>query len=159
MPDLLQGVRVLDFGRYIAGPFCSALLADLGAEVIKVEEPIAAERRNLPGGGIRFSPADTPPVGVYRDRNKKALSLNLRNPESVAILKELVKGADVVTENFSPGTMERLGISYEDLKEINPTIIYAAEILLTRKPCSSRYSSRISLQHSSIKKEETSFKR
>ncbi|MQG21348.1 MAG: CoA transferase [SAR202 cluster bacterium] len=124
--NALEGIRVLDLGTVIAGPYNTSHLADLGADVIKVEEHIAAERRNLPGGGIRFSPADTPPVGVYRDRNKKALSLNLRNPESVAILKELVKGADVVTENFSPGTMERLGISYEDLKEINPTIIYAS---------------------------------
>ena len=123
----LNGIRVVDLGTVIAGPFNTMQLADLGAEVIKIEEPGAAERRNLPGAGaIGYQSPDLVPVGSYRDRNKETMSLNLRNPKGLEILFQLIRTADVVTENFSPGTMDRLGIGYEVLKEINPKLVYAS---------------------------------
>lgn len=123
----LSGIRVVDLGTVIAGPYNTMQLADLGAEVIKIEEPGAAERRNLPGAGaIGYQSPDLVPVGSYRDRNKEAMSLNLHNPKGLEILFQLVRTADVVTENFSPGTMDRLGIGYEILKEINPKLVYAS---------------------------------
>ena len=123
----LNGIRVVDLGTVIAGPFNTMQLADLGAEVIKIEEPGAAERRNLPGAGaIGYQSPDLVPVGSYRDRNKETMSLNLRNPKGLEILFQLIRTADVVTENFSPGTMDRLGIGYEVLKELNPKLVYAS---------------------------------
>jgi CoA:oxalate CoA-transferase len=101
-------------------------LADLGAEVIKIEEPAAAERRNLPGGGLRYQPPDIIPVGSYRDRNKETMSLNLHRPKGLEVLLELVRKGNVVTENFSPGTMDRMGIGYEVLKAVNPRIVYVS---------------------------------
>jgi formyl-CoA transferase len=123
----LNGIRVVDLGTVIAGPYNTMQLADLGAEVIKIEEPGAADRRNLPGAGaIGYQSPDLVPVGSYRDRNKETMSLNLHNPKGLEILFQLVRTADVVTENFSPGTMDRLGIGYEVLKEINPKLVYAS---------------------------------
>ncbi|MBI4640947.1 MAG: CoA transferase [Candidatus Tectomicrobia bacterium] len=119
MPEALAHIRVIDLGTVIAMPYCTMFLADLGAEVIKIEEPSAALLR------VSLTPGSVP-VSQYRDRNKKSLTLNLKHPKGVAILKELVKKADVITENFSVGTMERLGISYAVLKELNPKIIYAS---------------------------------
>ena len=123
----LNGIRVVDLGTVIAGPYNTMQLADLGAEVIKIEEPGAAERRNLPGAGaIGYQSPDLVPVGSYRDRNKETMSLNLHNAKGLEILFQLIRTADVVTENFSPGTMDRLGIGYEILKEINPKLVYAS---------------------------------
>ncbi len=122
----LEGIRIIDLGTVIAGPFNTMQLADLGADVIKVEEPLAAERRNMPGGGILFQSSDLIPVGVYRDRNKEAISLNLKHPRGLEILLDLIRTSDAVTENFSPGTMDRMGIGYDVLKAINPKIVYAS---------------------------------
>ena len=118
----LSGVVVLDLTRVLAGPFCTMILSDLGAEVIKVE---------MPGKGD-----DSRYFGPFKNgeslyflslnREKKSISVNLKKEEGKRIIKELVKKADVLVENFRPGTMEKLGLGYDILKEINPRLIYAA---------------------------------
>jgi crotonobetainyl-CoA:carnitine CoA-transferase CaiB-like acyl-CoA transferase len=118
----LYGVRVLDLSRVLAGPFCSMLLGDMGAEVIKVEAP-----------GRGDDSRDYPPFlrgySAYfgnLNRNKRSVTLDLKQPEAKSLLLELVEVSDVVLENFKPGTMDKLGLSYEALKEANPRIIAAA---------------------------------
>ena len=112
---LLSGVRVLDLSRLLPGPFCSLYLAQLGAEVIKIEEPnggdYARESREL---------------FAQINRGKKSVTLDLRQAGDVAKFKELVATADVVLESFRPGVMDRLGCGYEELKRINPKLVYAA---------------------------------
>ena len=118
----LSNIRVLDLTRVLAGPYCTAMLADMGAEVIKIE---------IPGKGD-----DTRGMGPFKNgesmyyaninRNKYGVTLNLKSEEGKEIFKELVKKADVVVENYRPGVMDKLGLGYEILKEINPQIIYAA---------------------------------
>ncbi len=118
----LSGLKVLDLSRVLAGPFCGMLLADMGAETIKIE---------MPGRGddSRGYPPFVNEESAYFmsvNRNKKSMTLNLKSQEGKEIFKEMVKKADVVVENFRPGTMKRLGLDYEVLKEINPSIIYGA---------------------------------
>jgi formyl-CoA transferase len=115
----LQGIRVLELGTLLAGPFSGRLLGDFGAEVIKIEPPDKADPmrqwgKQKDGHGLWW------PI---QSRNKKSVTLNLRVKEGQEIFKELVKEADVVIENFRPGTMEKWGLSYEELSEINPGII------------------------------------
>jgi crotonobetainyl-CoA:carnitine CoA-transferase CaiB-like acyl-CoA transferase len=117
-----DGVKVLDLSRLLPGPFCSMLLADFGAEVIKVEDPKG-------GDYIRWWP---PLLGknsgfhVVLNRNKRSLTLNLKKPEGKELFKKLVEDADVVLEGFRPGVMDRLGLGYEVLQAINPQLIYCA---------------------------------
>lgn len=117
----LAGIRVLDLTQVQAGPMCTMLLAGLGAEVIKVERP---------GGelGRKYPPTkdDMNPYIAFLGRGKKGVTLNLKDPEGVEILKRLVAVSDVLVENFTPGTMEGLGIGYETLKGVNPRLIYAS---------------------------------
>lgn len=122
MKKPLAGVKVIDFTRVYSGPYCTMMLADLGAEVIKVE------RKGLGDDTHFFAPRKDGESGyfAYLNRNKKSLSLDLKAPESVEIVKELAKWADIVVENFSPGVVDRLGIGYEDLKKVNPKIIYGS---------------------------------
>lgn len=113
---LLKGVRVLDLSRLLPGPFCSLYLAQLGAEVVKIEEPgIGDYARNL-----------SPELFKLVNRGKKSVTLDLRQPEAVAQFKEMVKSADVVLESFRPGVMDKLGCGYETLRAINPKLIYAS---------------------------------
>jgi crotonobetainyl-CoA:carnitine CoA-transferase CaiB-like acyl-CoA transferase len=113
----LEGVRVVEFVHMVMGPTCGLILADLGAEVIKVEPmPGGDKTRNLSGGGSGFFPAF--------NRNKKSIMLDVKSPEGLAIAKQLVASADVVTENFRPGAMEKLGLGHEALKADNPSLIY-----------------------------------
>jgi crotonobetainyl-CoA:carnitine CoA-transferase CaiB-like acyl-CoA transferase len=108
-------------------PFCTMLLADLGARVIKVESrERGRERVSLGIKRSRHGAEERVPAAQYRERNKLAITLELKTPRGVALFKELVRHADVVTENFSVGTMERLGLGYEDLRAIRPDIIYAS---------------------------------
>lgn len=119
MSGILEGVRVIDLSRYIAGPFCGMLLADMGAEVIKVEKPGEGEINRQVGpwkDGVSL-------VFPTQNRNKKSLSLDLRNPEGMAILKRLIAESDVIVENFRAGTMAKMGLSYEEVKKIKPDII------------------------------------
>jgi crotonobetainyl-CoA:carnitine CoA-transferase CaiB-like acyl-CoA transferase len=118
----LLGVRVLDMSRVLAGPFCGMLLADLGADVIKLE---------MPGRGDdsrEFPPFKEGQSLYYTNlnRGKKSITLNLKHLEGKRLLLELVKKCDVLIENFSPGTMDKLGLGYEELQAANPRLVYAA---------------------------------
>ncbi|MBI4640737.1 MAG: CoA transferase [Candidatus Tectomicrobia bacterium] len=128
MEKALEGIRVIDLGQVIAMPYCTMLLADLGAEVIKVEERDQAALwlmfgpRRVEDGQVKVMPS----WYLYVNRNKKHMTLNLKTAKGLEILKELVKYGDVFIENFSVGTTKRLGIDYDSLKKINPKIIYAS---------------------------------
>ncbi len=123
MTSALHGVRIVDLTQHLAGPFCTMLLADMGAEVVKVEPPW--------GDASRSSPQYPTVEGqnayyMFVNRNKRSVVLDLKSEKGVEVLKELVRTSDVVVENFRPGVMERLGIGYEDLKKINAGIVYAS---------------------------------
>ena len=127
MEQALSDVTVIDLGQVIAMPFCTMLLADLGATVIKVESrERGRERVSLGVKRRRDGIEERVPAAQYRDRNKLGITLELKTPTGVELFKELVRRADVVTENFSVGTMERLGLGYDALKDVNPAIIYAS---------------------------------
>jgi CoA:oxalate CoA-transferase len=117
----LNGIRVLDLTHAHAGPICTLYMAAMGAEVIKVEPKWGEMTRMFPPLVKGQSP-----YFLFLGRGKKGVTLDLKNPEGNEMFKELVKKADVVMENFSPGTMDRLGLSYDVLKEINPKLIYAS---------------------------------
>ncbi len=122
MAGSLTGIRVLDLGRYIASPFCGMLLADLGAEVIRVERAGGADDRK----SSLLTPSGDTYLFVNQNRNKKGITLNFeRNEKAREILRELVKHTDVVIENFSPSAAEGIGVSYENFKKIKPDIIFA----------------------------------
>lgn len=118
--DALKHIKVLDLTRVRSGPTCVRQLADWGANVIKVELPEALEGGNQLGGKRHGSDFQN------LHRNKRAISLNLKDPDGVAVLKKLVESADVVVENFRPDVKTRLGIDYEALSAINPRIVYAS---------------------------------
>ena len=127
MEQALSDITVLDLGRVIAMPYCTMLLADLGARVIKVESREQGQERLAVGfKRVRNGVTERVPVAQYRERNKLAITLDLKHPQGIELFKALVQHADVVTENFSVGTMDRLGIGYEVLKEVNPRLIYAS---------------------------------
>ncbi len=119
---LLDGIRVLDFGRFIAGPYCAALLGDYGADVIRIER--------VEGGEDRFVPAvaDSGEGGMYlqMNRNKRCLTLDLASAPGRAIVQQLVRGADVVVANLPPATLRQLGLDYATLSQINPRIVLVA---------------------------------
>lgn len=116
----LSGIRILDLTHVLAGPFCTMMLADLGAEVIKIEIP---ERGDDARGYLPFVKSESA-YFMNINRNKKSIELNLKHLEGKKIFFELLKQADVVTENFKPGTMERLGLGYEELRKVNKKIVY-----------------------------------
>ena len=127
MDHALSDITVLDLGQVIAMPFCTMLLADLGARVIKVESrERGRERVSLGIKRRRHGVEERVPAAQYRERNKLGITLELKTPMGLELFKELVRHADVVTENFSVGTMERLGLAYEDLRRVKPDIIYAS---------------------------------
>jgi CoA:oxalate CoA-transferase len=127
MEQALDDVTVLDLGQVIAMPFCTMLLADLGARVIKVESrERGRERVSLGIKRVHGGVEERVPAAQYRERNKLAVTLELKTTQGVALFKELVAKADVVTENFSVGTMDRLGLGYEALRQVNPAVIYAS---------------------------------
>jgi crotonobetainyl-CoA:carnitine CoA-transferase CaiB-like acyl-CoA transferase len=127
MDQALDDVTVLDLGQVIAMPFCTMLLADLGARVIKVESrERGRERESLGIKRLRNGREERVAPAQYRERNKLAITLELKTAKGVELFKELVERADVVAENFSVGTMERLGLGYEELRRINPGLIYAS---------------------------------
>jgi crotonobetainyl-CoA:carnitine CoA-transferase CaiB-like acyl-CoA transferase len=122
MPGPLAGIRVIDLTAIVSGPFCTALLADQGADVIKVE-PLGI------GDPIRYTGSSRGGVsGTFAvlNRGKRSLALNLREPRGVSILKDLVRGADVFAQNFRPGAAERMGIGYETLGALEPELIYVS---------------------------------
>ena len=117
-PLPLAGVRVLEFVHMVMGPSCGLVLADLGAEVIKIEPPEGDNTRRLTGTGAGF-------WATY-NRNKKSLALDLKSAEGMEIVHKLVATADVFTENFRPGTMDQLGLGYAQVKALRPEIIYCS---------------------------------
>lgn len=121
--DLLAGVRVLSFNHYLAGPQAAQTLGDLGADVICVEPPGGAFQRNWAVAN-RFVGKDSV-NHISTGRNKRSIVVDLKSPDGVEMIRKLVKTSDVVMENFRPGTMEKLGLGYEALREINPGLIYA----------------------------------
>jgi formyl-CoA transferase len=116
----LSDLRVIELGTLLAGPFCGQLLGDMGAEVIKIEPPGQGDPLRVWGRQKAGEPSLWWPVVA---RNKKAITLNMREAEGQSILKELVKEADFLLENFRPGTMEKWGCGYEELSKINPRLI------------------------------------
>ena len=118
----LQGVKVIDFTQFEAGPSCTEALAWLGAEVVKIENP----NRGDPGRRLQPNKPDTDPYYFHMfNANKKSVAINLKSPEGLDLAKEMIRQADVMMENFAPGAIERMGLSYDVVKEINPGIIYA----------------------------------
>ena len=119
----LDGITVIDMSRYIAGPYCSMLLGDMGADVIKVERREKGEdARAL----IPFQTNGADKVSLYYtqyNKNKRSLTVDFRNPESIELLKKLIAKADVLVENFRPGTLDKMGLSKEVLQELNPSLV------------------------------------
>lgn len=122
-PGPLHGVRVLDLTRVVAGPYCSMFLGDLGAEVVKVEQPVAGD--DTRGWGPPFTGGESA-YFLSINRNKQSLTLDLKSKRAAEILRALAKRADIIIENFRPGTMERLGLGEKDLRRINPRLIYGS---------------------------------
>ena len=124
MGKALEGIRVIDMTHDQAGPSCTQMLAWLGAEVIKIEMADGM------GDRARWLRRDDPDLDSYffllLNNNKKSTTLNLRDPRGKELFKTLIKSADIMAENRGPGAMDRLGLGYEDLKKINPKLIYAA---------------------------------
>jgi crotonobetainyl-CoA:carnitine CoA-transferase CaiB-like acyl-CoA transferase len=118
----LQGIRVLDLSRVLAGPYCTMVLGDLGADVIKVEPPEGDETR---GWGPPFAGGESA-YYLCVNRNKRDIVINLKTEEGKKILRELALRSDVLVENFRPGTLEKFGLDYETLHELNPKLIYCS---------------------------------
>ncbi|MFS0916434.1 CaiB/BaiF CoA transferase family protein [Brevibacillus sp. 179-C 1.1 NHS] len=119
----LDGIRVLDLSRTLAGPFCTMLLGDMGADIIKVEEPLHGDETRS------FTPPTWDGISSYylaSNRNKRSITIDLKTEEGKEIIHSLARDADIFVENFRTGTMERLGFGYEQLKQINPRLIYCS---------------------------------
>jgi formyl-CoA transferase len=120
--DCLEGIKIVDFTQFEAGPSCTESLAWLGAEVVKIENPLTGDPgRRLQGPG---APDKDPWYFHQFNANKKSLTVNLKSPRGLEIVKALLAKADVTIENMAPGTIERLGLGYDEVKKINPGIIY-----------------------------------
>ena len=123
-PKALEGIRVIDFSHFIAGPFATMILADMGAEVIKIEAPVR-------GDDLRRYPPVDDELGLgapflWTNRNKRSVALDLKSPSAVAVVRELIAMADVIVENFSTGVMERFGLDYQSCRKIRAEIIYCS---------------------------------
>jgi crotonobetainyl-CoA:carnitine CoA-transferase CaiB-like acyl-CoA transferase len=124
-PLALAGMRVVDFSHFIAGPYCTMLLADFGADVIKIEPPGKGDDfRNypptdpaLPGRGAPF---------FFTNRNKRSVAVDLKVPSAIEAVKRMIAGADILVENFSSGVMQRLGLDYDACKRLNPRLVYCS---------------------------------
>jgi len=119
----LDGIKILDLSRALAGPYCSMMLADMGAEVIKIEMPGRGDDSRA--WGPPFIEGESA-YFMSVNRNKKSITLNLKDERALEIIHKLIKQSDVLLENFRPGTMEKLKLSYDEVKEINPKIIYCS---------------------------------
>ena len=122
-PGPLDGIRVLDLTRVLAGPYCTMFLGDLGAEVVKVEQPGVGD--DTRGWGPPFTGGESA-YFLCVNRNKKSVTIDLKSTEGVALLRRLAERADVLIENFRPGTKERLNLGEKDLRAANPRLIYAS---------------------------------
>ncbi len=123
-PKALEGIRIVDFSHFIAGPFATMILADMGAEVIKIEAP---ER----GDDLRRYPPVHPDLKLgapflWTNRNKQSVAVDLKSPEGLEVVRELIATADVVVENFSTGVMRKFGLDYESCRKLKPDLIYCS---------------------------------
>ena len=122
MVDSLAGIRVLDLTRILAGPYATMILGDLGAEIIKIEQPEVGDEAR----GFGPFKNDFSLYFMSINRGKKSVTLNLKDPQGKKIFLDLVKKSDIVIENFRPGTMKKLGLDYPALKAHHPSLVYAA---------------------------------
>lgn len=123
MAGALGNIRVLDLSRVLAGPYCTMILGDLGAEVVKVEAPGGSDETR------KWGPPFKEAVSAYylsANRNKKAITVDLKTPEGVEIIKKLVLESDVIINNFKTGTMDRFGLGYDELSQLNPQLVYCS---------------------------------
>ncbi len=118
----LEGLKVVDFTRFVAGPFCTMQLADHGAEVVKLESP-ADKGDELRGWGPPFIDGQSY-YFITLNKNKRSIALDLRSAKGIGIATELIKGADVLVENFRPGVMGKMGLSWEEVHALNPRLVY-----------------------------------
>lgn len=125
MDRAFSNIRILDFTRVLAGPFASFQLALQGADVIKIEHPEGEDTRKI-ARSREWADRQMAPIWMAVNSNKRSLTLDLQKPEAVAVVKRLAREADMVVENFRPGVMERLGIGWPQLREVNPRLIYTA---------------------------------
>lgn len=119
----LSDIRVLDLSRVLAGPYCSMMLGDLGADIIKVERPGIGDDTRA------WGPPEAGGEAAYYlcvNRNKRSLTVNMKSPEGQALIRELAAKSDIVIENYKVGTLQKMGLGYEDLKKINPGLIYCS---------------------------------
>ncbi|MEK7387512.1 MAG: CoA transferase [candidate division NC10 bacterium] len=121
-PTALAGLRVLDLSSQLSGPYCTMLLGDLGADVIKVEHPAGGDNARLMGPKVN---GESAPFMTF-NRNKRSITVDLKSPDGLAIVRRLAACADVVLENWRPGTAARLGLGYEDVKALNPRVVYCS---------------------------------
>ena len=138
MAKALEGVRVLDFTQYLSGPHCTAVLSELGAEIIKIEMPGKGEPERV---AMPMTPKRESYQFLSYNRGKKSITLNLKDPKGLEIAKKLTAKVDVLVENFAPGVLERLGLGYEEAKKINPQIIQKstlASCMVFQNPCFNR---------------------
>ena len=122
MAGIFDGIRIIDFSAHTSGPLATAMFADLGAEEIKIETPVRGDdTRSLPpkidGQNPNF---------MWNNRGKKSVTLDLKDPDGVEIARKLIQSADAVLENFRPGVMKRFGLSYEEVSEWKPDIVYCS---------------------------------
>lgn len=123
----LSGVKVLDLTWYIAGPYCTKMLADYGADVVKVERPGGGDPARKMGPFFKDDPhPEKSGLFLYLNTNKRGITLNLRSSWGKGVIKEMVKDVDILVESFSPGVMEGVGLSYEELEKINPRLVMAS---------------------------------
>lgn len=122
MKQPLEGIKVLDFSRVLAGPYCTMLLADMGAEVIKIERPDVGDDTR------HFGPFQNGESGyfMFLNRGKKSIEMDLKNPADIEMILDMVRDADVIVENFRPGVMKKLGLDYNSLKDINKGLVYCS---------------------------------
>jgi crotonobetainyl-CoA:carnitine CoA-transferase CaiB-like acyl-CoA transferase len=118
----LEGIRILDLTRVLAGPYTAMMLTDYGADVIKIEAPETGDDSRVFGPFVGTESA----YFMSLNRGKRSMTLNLKSPEAQDLFKEMVTKADVILENYRPGTMEKFGLGYDILQAVNPRIIYAA---------------------------------
>ena len=123
MKKALDGIKVLDLSRALAGPYCTMMLADMGAEVIKVEMPGTGDDSRA--WGPPFVEGESA-YFMSINRNKKSITLDMKGDKAIEIIMKLIKGSDVLVENFRPGAMERLGLAYQQVKAMNPRLVYCS---------------------------------
>lgn len=136
IPPPLEGIRIVDLTRVLAGPTATMLLADLGADVIKIEEVSKGDDTRSWGpphapllDSAPASSAHLPPESAYflaANRNKRSITVNFKKPEGLEIVKQLIERADVLVENFVPGKLAEMGLGWKDCKKINPRLVYAS---------------------------------